>query len=61
MAFPRPPINDVKQDDTTMHYVRNGDFSKNDIGARSSGMPGTMADEGSTMKIDHVGDKFGPR
>lgn len=61
MAFPRPPINDVRQDDSTMHYVRNGDFSKSDIGSRPSGMPGSMGDEGSTMKISHVGDKFGSR
>lgn len=61
MAFPRPPLNDVKQDDTVMHYVRNGDFSQSDIGARKSGTPGSMADEGATMSISHVGNKFGSR
>lgn len=61
MPFPRPPINDVKQDDTTLHYTRGGDFSKTDIGARASGMPGGMGDDQMTMGIRHVGDKFGPK
>ena len=56
MAFPRPPINDVKQDDQILHYVRNGDFTDSDIGARPSGMPKDIA-EGQRMNIKHVGSK----
>lgn len=57
MSFPRPYISDVKQNDTEMHYVRNGDFTETDIGARKSGMPKDISGEGTRMSIKHVGDK----
>jgi hypothetical protein len=53
-SFPRPYVNDCKQDDSIMHYVRDGDFSHTDIGSRPSGMPKAM-DKGR-MDISHVGD-----
>lgn len=57
MAFPRPPINDVRQADDIMHYTRNGDFANSDIGARKVGMPKDISGEGTDMTIKHVGDK----
>ena len=57
MAFPRPPIDDVKQDDQILHYVRNGDFTHSDIGARPTGTPGSMGDDGATLKIEHVNNR----
>ena len=56
MAFPRPPINDVNQDDSAMHYVRDGDFQNSDIGARPVAMPKKIS-EGQRMGIKHVGGK----
>ena len=56
MAFPKPYINDIKQDDSQMHYVRNGDFTESDIGARPSGKPKDIS-EGQRMGIKHVGSK----
>lgn len=56
-SFPRPYLNDVKVNTQEMHYVRNGDFANNDIGAGKAGMPSEMGGEGTTMKIKHVGDK----
>jgi len=52
-TFPRPYINDAKQDDSLMHYVRGGDFANTDIGSRKSGTPGDIKSE--TMDIGHVG------
>lgn len=51
--FPGPYINDTKQDDSVMHYVNDGDFSRTEIGARSSGMPKNIKNLNS---IDHVGN-----
>lgn len=52
--FPGPYINDTKQDDSTMIYVRGGGFDALDIGARKSGMvSGIKATE---MGIEHVGN-----
>jgi hypothetical protein len=53
-SFPRPYLNDVKQDDATMHYVRGGDFTNTDIGSRKSGTPDDIKSE--KMTIEHVGD-----
>ena len=52
--FPGAYLNDTKQDDSTMHYVRGGGFDHTDIGSRSSGMPKNAKSEG--MSIDHVGN-----
>lgn len=49
-TFPAPYINDVKEDDSIMKRV---DQDKNDIGARSSGMPKDVRSNG--MTIDHTG------
>ena len=51
-TFPRPPLNDVKQDDGVMHYVRGGDFAKSDIGGTSMSVPGSM--KTGRMGIKHV-------
>ena len=56
MAFPRPPIDTVAQHDSVMHYVRDGDFTSSDIGARPSGKPKDIT-EGQRMTIKHVGGK----
>lgn len=56
MAFPRPPIDTVAQSDDIMHYVRDGDFTSSDIGARPSGKPKDIT-EGQRMTIKHVGGK----
>ena len=57
MAFPRPYLNTVQQDDQNLHYVRNGDFANSDIGARKVAMPKDISGEGTDMTIKHVGDK----
>jgi hypothetical protein len=54
--FPGPYVNDTKQDDAIMHYVRGGGFDKTDIGARSSGLPKNIKND---VSIDHVGDATG--
>ena len=51
-SFPRPYINDVKEDTSIMHYVRDGDFANTDIGSRKSGTPGAIKSE--RMNIEHV-------
>jgi hypothetical protein len=51
--FPGAYQNDTKQDDSTMHYVRDGGFENLDIGARKSGMISSVRNE---MGIDHVGN-----
>lgn len=56
-SFPRPYINDAKQDDTFMHYVRDGDMSMTDIGSGKAGMPASAKSE--RMTIDHVGGSIG--
>ncbi len=56
-SFPRPYVNSVSQDDSIAHYVRDGDFSKTDIGSRNSGMPDRAKSE--RMTIDHVGSTNG--
>lgn len=56
-SFPRPYVNSVAQDDSIAHYVRDGDFSKTDIGSRNSGMPDRAKSE--RMNIDHVGGNIG--
>jgi hypothetical protein len=55
-VFPRPYLNDAKQDDTILHYPRGGDFSATDIGSRKSGMPKDIKSE--TMDLDHVGSQI---
>ena len=56
-SFPRPYVNGASQDDTVMHYVRDGDFSQADIGAAKAGMPASAKSE--RMTIDHVGGSIG--
>jgi hypothetical protein len=53
-TFPKPYVNDVKQDDNLCVYV---DFKKMGIGARTSGLP-TYASEGPGSLV-HVGDTTG--
>ena len=48
--FPKPYVNDVKQDDAIMEYVK---FDTMGIGARKSGMPATVSE--GTKPLDHVG------
>jgi len=50
--FPRPTLNDVKQDDSIMHYVRNGDFTTSDVGATAQGKVKDIRSE--NMGIKHV-------
>jgi hypothetical protein len=50
--FPRPTLNEVKQDDSIMHYVREGDFATSDIGATAQGKVGTIKSE--RLGIKHV-------
>jgi hypothetical protein len=50
--FPRPTLNEVKQDDSIMHYVREGDFATSDIGATAQGKVGTIKSE--RLDIKHV-------
>jgi len=52
--FPKPYVDDVKQDDSTMRYVNGGDFSKAEIGATSQGIAKDIKTE--RMGIKHVGD-----
>lgn len=52
--FPRAYQNSVQQDDGTMKYLNEGDFSKTGIGARPSGKPGDVKSQG--MNLEHVGD-----
>lgn len=52
--FPKPYINDVKRDDSTMVYVAT---DKMDIGARKSAMPKT-ASEGP-RSLEHTGGSAG--
>ena len=55
--FPlKPYLNDVKQNDAIMHYTRDGDFTKSDLGADTAGLPKGIT-EGQRMTIKHVGDK----
>ena len=54
MAFPRPYVDSVKQDDGVMRYVNGGDFAKSEIGATSQGMAKDIKAE--RMSIKHVGD-----
>jgi len=49
--FPKPYVNNVKEDDSTMVYVP---FTKMGIGARESGKP-KSASEGP-KSLQHVGD-----
>lgn len=54
-TFPRPTLDDVKQDDTFMHYVRGGDFTTSDIGATQQGKASDIKSE--RMTIRHVDSK----
>lgn len=51
--FPGPYVNSTEQNDSIMHYVRGGQFSNTDIGARKSGMVSGIKNE---MSVEHVGD-----
>lgn len=55
--FPKPYVNDVKQNDSTMKYVNAGDFAHLGIGGRPSGLPKDVGSEG--MNLEHVGDSTG--
>ena len=58
--FPKPYLNDSKQDDTTMVYVNGGEFGKMGIGARKSGLPkGDAAPATGAGTLDHVGGTAG--
>lgn len=58
--FPRPYIEDAKQDNSTMEYVNGGDFAHLGIGARNSGLPkGDAGPSKSGMGLDHVGGTAG--
>ena len=56
-TFPRPNINDAKQDDTTMRYVNGGDFTTSEIGATSQGKAKDIKTE--RMSIKHVDSSRG--
>jgi hypothetical protein len=49
--IPKPYINDVKQDDSTMVYVP---FENMDIGSRKSGTPANASS--GPKSLQHVGD-----
>ena len=49
--FPKPYINTVKKDDSTMVYVKS--FDNLDIGARPSGQPKSVSS--GPKSIEHVG------
>lgn len=55
--FPRPYVEEAKEDRTTMEYVDGdgGGFSRMGIGARKSGMPKGEGPTKGGMSIDHVG------
>ena len=55
--MPRPYINDVKQDNSTMVYPNGGDFAITEIGARKSGQPKDTKSSG--MGLTHVGNGTG--
>lgn len=59
MAFPKPYVNDVKQDNGTMKYVNEGDFSELQIGGRPSGKPKDAKSMG--MGLEHVGGSMGKK
>ena len=52
MSFPRPTINDVKQDDSSMRYVNGGDFARSEIGGGAPGLPKSIKTE--RMNIKHI-------
>ena len=54
--LPGPYVQDVKVDDSLMEYVP---FPKMDIGARSSGLPGSASM--GPKRIEHVGDSDGTK
>lgn len=55
-SFPRPYVNDAKQDDSIMRYVNDGNFAVTGIGSRKSGLPSNVKSEG--MNLDHVGSQI---
>ena len=54
-TFPRPTIDDAKQDDSIMRYVNGGDFTTSEIGATSQGKAKDIKTE--RMTIRHVDSK----
>ena len=55
MAFPRPYLDDVKVDNSTMRYVNGGDFASSEIGATPQGLAKDIKTE--RMSIEHVSNK----
>lgn len=58
-TFPKPYVNDVALNTSTMKYVNGGDFDRTEIGARPSGKPKDVRSTG--MGIDHVGMSAGKK
>lgn len=56
-SIPKPYINDVKQDDSTMVYVYS--FDSTGIGARKSGMPSSASM--GPKSLEHVGENASAR
>lgn len=62
--FPKPYVEEAKEDRGVMEYVDGGGkgFAGMGIGARSSGMPkGNDAPHSGGMSISHVGDTAGKK